>query len=64
MDFLKQGRAVSIAKNMIVYPLGSRDPELWIDNSPPEKDPELGIGKHVAWQTPLHGEATKRALAL
>jgi hypothetical protein len=48
MDFLKQGRAVSIAKNMIVYPLGSRDPELWIDNSPPEKDPELGIGKHVA----------------
>jgi hypothetical protein len=37
-------------------------PELWIDEPPPEKDPELDIEKYVAWQTPLHREALKRAL--
>lgn len=39
-----------------------RDPRYWIDQPPPEKDPELGIGRYVAWQTPLHREAVKRAL--
>jgi len=24
---------------------------------------ELGVGKHAAWQTPLHREAVRRALA-
>ena len=42
-----------------VYP---REEWLWIDQPPPEKDLELGIGKRVAWQTPLHREAVKRAL--
>jgi len=51
-----------IEKNLIVYDLYSRNPELWVDEPPPEKDPELGIGRHIAWQTPLHREAIKRAL--
>jgi hypothetical protein len=32
----------------IVYFLRDRDPELWIDEPLPEKDLEIGIGKHVA----------------
>jgi hypothetical protein len=35
---------------------------LWVDEPPPERDPELGVGKNVAWQTPLHREAVRRAL--
>ncbi len=35
---------------------------LWVDVPPPEKDLELGIGKYVAWQTPLHREAVRKAL--
>ncbi len=42
--------------------ISGRKPYLWIDQPPPEKDPELGIGRHVAWQTPLHREAVKRTL--
>jgi hypothetical protein len=37
-------------------------PSFWIDQPPPERDPELGIGKNVAWQTPIHREAVRRAL--
>ena len=44
-----------------VLPPRQRPPG-WIDTPPPERDPELGIGKHVAWQSPLHGEAVRRAL--
>jgi len=51
-----------IAKNLIVYNMYNRDPVFWIDQPPPEKDLELGIGKHVAWQTPLHREAARRCL--
>jgi len=51
-----------IERNLIIYDLYPRDPVFWIDEPPPEKDPELGIGKHVAWQTPLHREAVKKAL--
>ncbi|ADM27608.1 ATPase [Ignisphaera aggregans DSM 17230] len=50
-----------IELNLIVE-LWDRDPWLWIDVPPPEKDSELGIGKHFAWQTPLHREAVRRAL--
>jgi len=49
-------------KNLIVYNMYNRDPYFWIDQPPPERDPELGIGKNVAWQTPLHREAVRRAL--
>ncbi len=51
-----------IKMNLILYNLHDRDPWFWIDQPPPERDPELGIGKYVAWQTPLHREAIKRAL--
>jgi len=50
------------ARNLIVYNMYDRSEKLWIDQPPPEKDPELGIGKRVAWQTPLHREAVRRAL--
>jgi hypothetical protein len=51
-----------IAKNLVVYNMYEGDPYFWVDQPPPERDPELGIGKHVAWQTPIHREAVRRAL--
>ena len=51
-----------VARNLIVYNMYPREGWLWVDEPPPEKDLELGIGKRVAWQTPLHREAVKRAL--
>jgi len=51
-----------VAKNLIVYNMYDRDQAFWVDAPPPERDPELGIGRDVAWQTPLHREAVRRAL--
>jgi len=51
-----------IELNMIVDEITYRSPWLWVDEPPPERDQELGIGKHVAWQTPLHREAVRRTL--
>jgi len=48
--------------NLIVDTIPDRRQELWIDEPPPERDLELGIGKRMAWQSPLHREAVKRAL--
>jgi hypothetical protein len=48
--------------NLIVDSITYRDSELWIDQPPPQRDLELGIGKHIAWQTPLHREAVRKAL--
>jgi len=50
------------ARNLIVYHMYDRRPSFWIDQPPPEGDPELGIGKNVAWQTPIHREAVRMAL--
>jgi len=50
------------ARNLIVYNMYDRDPYFWIDQPPPKRDPELGIGKNVGWQTPIHREAVRRAL--
>jgi hypothetical protein len=50
------------ARNLIVYNMYDRDPYFWVDAPPPERDPELGIGKNAAWQTPIHREAVRRAL--
>jgi hypothetical protein len=50
------------ARNLIVYNMYDRDPYFWIDQPPPKRDPELGIGKNAAWQTPIHREAVRRAL--
>ena len=49
--------------NLIVHEMYERSPEAWVDQPPPERDPELGIGRHVAWQTPLHREAVRTVLA-
>ncbi|AFA40094.1 Archaeal ATPase [Pyrobaculum oguniense TE7] len=51
-----------IARNLVVYNIYERDPRFWIGEEPPERDPELGIGKDIAWQTPLHREAVRKAL--
>jgi len=48
--------------NLAVDAIPGRELNRWIDEPPPEKDLELGIGRHVAWQTPLHREAIKKAL--
>jgi hypothetical protein len=48
--------------NLVVDSVPRRESWLWIDEPPPEKDPKLGIGKRVAWQTPMHREAVRRAL--
>jgi len=48
--------------NMLIDSITYRDPPLWIDQPPPERDLELGTGKHVAWHTPLHREAVGRGL--
>jgi Archaeal ATPase. len=50
------------ARNLIMYNMYDRDLYFWIDQPPPEKDPELGIGRNVAWHTPIHREAVRRAL--
>jgi hypothetical protein len=51
-----------IELNLIIDSITYRDLELWIDQPPPQKDLEFGISKHIAWQTPLHREAIRRAL--
>jgi len=48
--------------NLIVDSVPRRESWLWIYRPPPEKDLELGVGRRVAWQTPLHREAVKKAL--
>ena len=49
-------------RNLIVYNMYDRDPYFWVDQPPPERDLELGVGRDVAWQTPLHREAVRLAL--
>jgi len=51
-----------VEMNLIVDAIPERAPEHWIDEPPPQKDLELGVGRRIAWQTPLHREAVKRAL--
>jgi hypothetical protein len=43
--------------------LRDRDPGLWIDELPPEKGSEIGVGKENARQTSLYREAVGRVLA-
>ncbi|MGC9010251.1 MAG: ATP-binding protein, partial [Sulfolobales archaeon] len=51
-----------VKANLIVDEIPERDHGLWIDTPPPERDTDLGIGRYVAWQTPLHKEAVRRVL--
>jgi len=55
-------RRLLTEKNLITAIPVLRESYLWIDVLPPENDPELGIGRYVAWQTPLHREAVRKAL--
>jgi energy-coupling factor transporter ATP-binding protein EcfA2 len=48
--------------NLVIDAIPERDPRFWIDEPPPERDLELGVGRDVAWQTPIHREAVRRAL--
>ena len=48
--------------NLVVDDMPERTESLWIDTPPPEKDSSLGIGRYVAWQTPLHREAVRKTL--
>ncbi|AEM38331.1 AAA ATPase [Pyrolobus fumarii 1A] len=52
-----------IELNMVVEVVEYRSEDLWIDTPPPERDPELGIGRFYAWATPLHREAVRRILS-
>jgi len=45
-----------VEHNLLVDAITYRDPSLWVDEPPPERDLELRIGKHVAWQTLLPGK--------
>jgi len=48
--------------NLIIDDLPERDVKRWIDLPPPRKDLEIGVGEHVAWQTPIYREAVKMTL--
>jgi len=50
-------------RNLITYHMYRREGWAWMDQPPPEEDPEIGVGRRVAWRTPLHREAVRRALA-
>jgi hypothetical protein len=44
------------AKNLILYNMYYRDPQFWVDQPPPERDPELGIGKIRGMAYPAYTE--------
>ncbi len=48
--------------NLVIDDVPYRKDYLWIDQPPPEQDPELGIGEYVAWQSPMHRETVRRVL--
>jgi predicted AAA+ superfamily ATPase len=48
--------------NLIIDTVPERDQRIWIDVPPLERDLELGIGNHVAWQIPLYKESIKKVL--
>ncbi len=51
-----------LVEQNLIMDIYLRQEHLWIDQPPPERDPELGIGKYLAWQTPIYREAVRRAL--
>lgn len=66
-DLLLERKYISLLRRLIemnmVIRLFDRNPSFWIDTPPPLEDPELGIGRYVAWQTPLYREALRRILS-
>jgi hypothetical protein len=61
VEFPHELRQELVWRNLIIY-IYRRNPALWVDQPPPERDLELGIGRNVAWQTPIHREAVRMAL--
>jgi hypothetical protein len=51
-----------VEANLIIDTLPERTYDEWIDQPPPERDLEIGVGRYVAWQTPLYREAVNRLL--
>lgn len=51
-----------LIENNLIVKIWYREQRTWIDQPPPEKDLELGIGTYYAWQTPLHKEAVRRVV--
>jgi len=51
-----------VERNLVIR-VWERD-QGWVDQPPPERDAELGIGAEYAWQTPLHREAVTRVLSM
>jgi hypothetical protein len=47
---------------LVIDAVPERDSRIWIDEPLLERDLELGIGKHVAWQIPLYKESIKKVL--
>jgi len=58
----KQLKEKLVELNLIVDGIEGREDWYWVDTPPPSRDPELGIGYYVAWQTPIHREAVRRTL--
>ncbi|ABW02264.1 ATP-binding protein [Caldivirga maquilingensis] len=56
-----KGLVQRLIENNLIIEIWKRDQD-WVDVPPPERDPELGIGKYFAWQTPMHREVVKRVL--
>ncbi len=61
VEFPHELRRELVWRNLIIY-IYRRNPVLWVDQPPPERDLELGVGRNVAWQTPIHREAVRMAL--
>jgi hypothetical protein len=51
-----------VERNLILYNTYERQQIFWIDQPPPERDPELGIGKTSPDRPPIHREAVRMAL--
>ncbi len=50
-----------VEMNMVME-LWDRNEDAWVDIPPPVKDLDIGIGRYIARQTPLHREAVKKAI--
>jgi hypothetical protein len=61
VEFSHELRQELVWRSLIIY-IYRRNPALWVDQPPPERDLELGIGRNVAWQTPIHRGAVRMAL--
>lgn len=46
--------------NLMIDTLPERTYDEWIDQPPPERELEIGVGRYVAWQTPLYREAVNK----